>query len=126
MNNDNDEGKVEIGSGQGRDWSELKQECLIDILSRLSMEDRWTGPMLVCKPWMNACDDPWLNSVFDLETWFESSRSSSRKLTHFSGVLWIEAKEVSRRFASGTVQMYLCLTLLRDVLIWRFYDLRAA
>uniref|UniRef100_A0A1J3JEG5 Putative F-box/LRR-repeat protein 19 n=1 Tax=Noccaea caerulescens TaxID=107243 RepID=A0A1J3JEG5_NOCCA len=77
MNNDNDEGKVEIGSGQGRDWSELKQECLIDILSRLSMEDRWTGPMLVCKPWMNACDDPWLNSVFDLETWFESSRISN-------------------------------------------------
>lgn len=69
--NDKSEGKKEvIGSGLGRDWSELNREYLIDILSRLSLEERWSGPMLVCKPWMYACDDPSLNSVFDLYTWF--------------------------------------------------------
>ncbi|KAH0867128.1 hypothetical protein HID58_074150, partial [Brassica napus] len=61
--NDKSEGKKEvIGSGLGRDWSELNREYLIDILSRLSLEERWSGPMLVCKPWMYACDDPSLNS----------------------------------------------------------------
>ncbi|KAF8089221.1 hypothetical protein N665_0513s0015, partial [Sinapis alba] len=58
-------------------WSELNRECLIDIVSRLSLEERCRGPMLVCKPWMYACDDPSLNSVFDLETWFKSSRMSN-------------------------------------------------
>ena len=76
--NDNNEGNKEaIGSGLLRDWSELNKECLIDIVSRLSMEERWRGPMLVCKPWMYACDDPSLNSVFDLDTWFEGSRISN-------------------------------------------------
>uniref|UniRef100_A0A0D3D2V7 F-box domain-containing protein n=1 Tax=Brassica oleracea var. oleracea TaxID=109376 RepID=A0A0D3D2V7_BRAOL len=76
--NDKSEGKKEvIGSGLGRDWSELNREYLIDILSRLSLEERWSGPMLVCKPWMYACDDPSLNSVFDLYTWFEGSRISN-------------------------------------------------
>ncbi|KAG2266856.1 hypothetical protein Bca52824_073935 [Brassica carinata] len=76
--NDKSEGKKEvIGSGLGRDWSELNREYLIDILSRLSLEERWSGPMLVCKPWMYACDDPSLNSVFDLYTWFERSRISN-------------------------------------------------
>ena len=39
------------------DWAELTHECLINIISRLTFEDRWTGPMLVCKPWLNACKD---------------------------------------------------------------------
>ncbi|CAF2156974.1 BnaA07g01580D [Brassica napus] len=77
MNDDNEGNKEAIGSGLLRDWSELNKECLIDIVSRLSMEERWRGPMLVCKPWMYACDDPSLNSVFDLDTWFEGSRISN-------------------------------------------------
>ncbi|XP_010467717.1 PREDICTED: putative F-box/LRR-repeat protein 19 [Camelina sativa] len=78
MNDKDDEGKIEeMGSGLGCDWAELNKECLIDIFTRLSLENRWIGPMLVCKPWMDACDDPSLNSVFDLETWFESNRRSN-------------------------------------------------
>lgn len=77
MNDKNEGKKEEIGSGLSRDWSELNRECLIDIVSRLSLEERWSGPMLVCKPWMYACDDPSLNSVFDLDNWFEGSRISN-------------------------------------------------
>ncbi|MFQ6667178.1 hypothetical protein Gotur_033283 [Gossypium turneri] len=60
------------------DWAELTHECLLNILSRLTLEHRWTGPMFVCKPWFNACKDPSLNSVFDLETRFDSSSESTR------------------------------------------------
>ncbi|CAA7021669.1 unnamed protein product [Microthlaspi erraticum] len=31
------------------------------------MEERSTGPMLVCKTWMNVCQDPSFNLVFDLD-----------------------------------------------------------
>ncbi|XP_010412526.1 PREDICTED: putative F-box/LRR-repeat protein 19 [Camelina sativa] len=58
------------------DWTELTWECLIDIFSRLSMEQRWNAPMLVCKTWMDVCNDPLLNSIFDLETWFLTSTDS--------------------------------------------------
>ncbi|PPS04213.1 hypothetical protein GOBAR_AA16457 [Gossypium barbadense] len=60
------------------DWAELTHECLLNILSRFTFEQRWTGPMFVCKPWLNACKDPSLNSVFDLETRFDSSSESTR------------------------------------------------
>ncbi|TYH69483.1 hypothetical protein ES332_D05G059200v1 [Gossypium tomentosum] len=60
------------------DWAELTHECLLNILSRLTFEHRWSGPMLVCKPWFNAGKDPSLNSVFDLETRFDSSSESTR------------------------------------------------
>ncbi|KAL2502449.1 F-box protein SKIP1 [Forsythia ovata] len=55
------------------DWAELTRECLINILSRLSLEDRWLRAMWVCKAWLQACKDPYLNSVFDLETHFKSA-----------------------------------------------------
>nr|VDD40710.1 unnamed protein product [Brassica oleracea] len=61
-----------MGWELGPDWTELTQECLLDIFSRLSLEERWTGPMFVCKTWMNGCQDPSLNLVFDLETKFQS------------------------------------------------------
>ncbi|XP_030523467.2 F-box protein SKIP1-like [Rhodamnia argentea] len=60
-------------SGSYRDWAELTHDCLTNVLSRLTMEQLWTGPMLVCKPWLRACKDPCLHSTFDLETRFESS-----------------------------------------------------
>ncbi|CAA2989591.1 F-box SKIP1-like [Olea europaea subsp. europaea] len=53
-------------------WAELTRECLINILSRLSLEDRWMGAMLVCKAWLQVCIDPCLSSVFDLATHFDS------------------------------------------------------
>ncbi|CAA3019368.1 F-box SKIP1-like [Olea europaea subsp. europaea] len=55
-----------------RDWAGLISECLRNILSRLSLEDRWLGAMLVCKAWLQECKDPNLNSVLDLETNFDS------------------------------------------------------
>ncbi|EOA25402.1 hypothetical protein CARUB_v10018734mg [Capsella rubella] len=67
------------GSKLVQDWTELTWDCLINIFSRLSMEERWNGPMLVCKTWMNLCNDPLLNSVFDLETWFLSSTETCNR-----------------------------------------------
>jgi len=61
-----------MGSGLGPDWTELTRECLLNIFSRLSMQERWNGPMLVCKTLMNVCQDPSLNTIFDLETQFLS------------------------------------------------------
>lgn len=60
----------------GSDWTELTRECLIDIFSRLSIGKRWNGPMLVCKAWMNVCQDPSLNTVLDFEAEFLSSTES--------------------------------------------------
>uniref|UniRef100_A0A7C9B118 F-box domain-containing protein n=1 Tax=Opuntia streptacantha TaxID=393608 RepID=A0A7C9B118_OPUST len=60
------------------DWAELTQECLVNILSRLPLEDRWKGTMFVCKPWMQACRDPSLNTILDLEPYFDSTTESTR------------------------------------------------
>lgn len=62
----------------GADWSELTHECLINILSRLSLEDRWRRVMRVCKSWHLACKDPCLNSLLDLESYFHSLRELPR------------------------------------------------
>ncbi|CAH8355677.1 unnamed protein product [Eruca vesicaria subsp. sativa] len=59
------------------DWTELTRDCLIDIFSRLSMGKRWNGPMLVCKKWMNVCQDTSLNTVLDLEAEFLSSTDTT-------------------------------------------------
>nr|XP_016483901.1 PREDICTED: putative F-box/LRR-repeat protein 19 [Nicotiana tabacum] len=66
----------------GHDWSELTQLCLVDIVSRLSIEDRWHGYMLVCKAWFEVCKDPTLNSVIDLEDQFDSATELSPYCTH--------------------------------------------
>ncbi|KAJ4873071.1 putative F-box/LRR-repeat protein 19 [Raphanus sativus] len=65
-----------MGSTLRPDWSELTPECLLAIFSRLSMGQRWNGPMLVCKTWMKLCQDPSLNTVLDLEAEFLSSPDS--------------------------------------------------
>lgn len=57
-------------------WADLTHECLLNILTRLTVEDRWRGIMLVCKSWLQASKDPSLHSVFDLESSFESSFES--------------------------------------------------
>lgn len=77
MEGNDDGGRKEIGSGLIPNWNELPRGCLLEILIRLSMEQRWLGPMFVCKKWMYACQDLSLNSVFDLETWFLSTPESS-------------------------------------------------
>lgn len=64
------------GRTTGPDWSDLTPECLINILSRLTLEDRWRGAMLVCKPWLQANREPCLNSVFDLQSHFDSTTES--------------------------------------------------
>ncbi|CAA2984610.1 Hypothetical predicted protein [Olea europaea subsp. europaea] len=47
-------------------------EWLINFLSRLSLEERWLEALWVCKAWLPVCKDLCLNSVFDLETHFDS------------------------------------------------------
>ncbi|XP_059635730.1 F-box protein SKIP1 [Cornus florida] len=62
--------------GLSSQWTELTRECLINILSRLNLEDRWKGAMFVCKSWLDASTDPCLYSIFDLETHFELATES--------------------------------------------------
>ncbi|PHT42383.1 F-box protein SKIP1 [Capsicum baccatum] len=64
-------------------WAELTQLCLINILSRLSIEDLWRNARFVCKHWFQACKDPKLNSVIDLETHFRESNNESRSNPEF-------------------------------------------
>uniref|UniRef100_A0A2P2KYY9 Uncharacterized protein MANES_14G145200 n=1 Tax=Rhizophora mucronata TaxID=61149 RepID=A0A2P2KYY9_RHIMU len=66
------------GNGVASDWADLTQECLVNILSRLTLEQRWQGPMLVCKSWLSASKDPSLHSTFDLEAQFDSAQESPR------------------------------------------------
>ncbi|XP_054807029.1 F-box protein SKIP1 [Prosopis cineraria] len=54
------------------DWAELTHECLINIFSRLSIDDRWRGVMFVCNSWLRAFKDPSLHSVFNLDSHFDS------------------------------------------------------
>ncbi|KAI3957376.1 hypothetical protein MKW98_003097 [Papaver atlanticum] len=62
---------------RNQNWAKLTYECLTNILSRLSLEERWTGPMFVCKSWIHACKDPCFFSVVDLESIFYSKTESS-------------------------------------------------
>lgn len=59
-------------------WADLTHECLINILSRLSLEDRWRVAMRVCKSWLEACKDPYLNAVLDLDPYFDAVTDSPR------------------------------------------------
>ncbi|KAL8040861.1 hypothetical protein ABFX02_10G127900 [Erythranthe guttata] len=63
---------ADAGSGAA-DWAELTNECLVNIFSRLSFEERWRGAMRVCKAWNQVCQDPCLNSVIDLDYHFDSA-----------------------------------------------------
>ncbi|KAF5749500.1 F-box protein SKIP1 [Tripterygium wilfordii] len=74
---DNEEGG-EGESGLRSDWAEMTHECLTNILSRLTLEDRWKGPMLVCKSWMRAFRDRSLHFSFDLDPQFGSAFESAR------------------------------------------------
>lgn len=66
-----------MGSRVLPDWTELTPECLLDIFSRLSIGQRWNGPMLVCKTWTKLCQEPSLNTLLDLEGEFLSSEDSN-------------------------------------------------
>ncbi|CAN6563924.1 unnamed protein product [Malus baccata var. baccata] len=90
----------------GSDWAELTQECLINILGRLTLKHRWSGPMLVCKPWLQVCKDPCLNSAFDLEPVFDTG-SHSQLNPPFKDAQWW-TPEFERRVDS----------MLRSVVDW--------
>lgn len=70
---DDDSDDILKSTDEMRSWSDLTHECLVVIISRLSMEDRWRGTMFVCKSWMEATKDPSLFSTFDLERLFVSA-----------------------------------------------------
>ncbi|XP_057751663.1 F-box protein SKIP1 [Arachis stenosperma] len=55
----------------GPDWAELTHECLTNIFSRLTIQDRWRGTMLVCKSWLRAFKDPSLHTIFNLDPQFD-------------------------------------------------------
>lgn len=105
------------------DWAELTNECLINVLSRLPLEDRWRGAMRVCKAWNQACKDPCLNSVLDLEKHFDSaaelprfwSAEFERRIDNMLGsvVVWsagclteIRVRHCSDRSLSLVAKMY--------------------
>nr|GEU80198.1 F-box protein SKIP1 [Tanacetum cinerariifolium] len=60
-------------------WSDLTHEILLNILTRLTIEDKWRGTMFVCKSWFHATKDPSLHAVLDLEPSFEARPSESAK-----------------------------------------------
>ncbi|CAH8358743.1 unnamed protein product [Eruca vesicaria subsp. sativa] len=60
------------------DWGGLAPEILTNIISRLTIQERWTGPMFVRKSWLAVCRDPYLWSSFDLEPCFESYPESAQ------------------------------------------------
>ncbi|CAH2069585.1 unnamed protein product [Thlaspi arvense] len=64
--------------GDGSDWGGLPPEILTNIISRLTIQERWKGPMFVRKLWLTVCRDPYLWSSFDLEQWFESNPESTQ------------------------------------------------
>nr|AFK42494.1 unknown [Lotus japonicus] len=68
----------EVEEGSDSEWSELTRECLINILSRLTVDDLWRGTMLVCKSWFSAFKEPSLHSVFNLDPLFDSPRELPR------------------------------------------------
>lgn len=59
-----------------RDWSDLTPVLLVNVFRRLSVQDRWTGPMLACRSWLEAARDPSLFSSFDLEPYFVAADSA--------------------------------------------------
>ncbi|XP_049359794.1 F-box protein SKIP1 [Solanum verrucosum] len=91
-------------SVQIHNWAELTQLCLVNILSHLSIEDRWRGAMFVCRSWLQACKDPNLNSVIDLEAQFIQSVSESSS--------WTTTRYWNREFESKIDSM------VRSVVIW--------
>ncbi|MED6107338.1 hypothetical protein PIB30_012987 [Stylosanthes scabra] len=68
MEGDAEEQSSESG---GADWAELTHECLTNIFSRLTFQDRWRGTMLVCKSWLRAFKDPSLHTIFNLDPQFD-------------------------------------------------------
>ncbi|KAJ8641194.1 hypothetical protein MRB53_017888 [Persea americana] len=68
----NDSSSLKSMAGM-RSWSDMTHECLVVIISRLSIEDRWKGTMLVCKSWMDASRDASLFTTFDLDHFFLSA-----------------------------------------------------
>ncbi|CAK9168868.1 unnamed protein product [Ilex paraguariensis] len=88
-------------------WADLTHECLINILLRLSLEDRWRTAILVCKPWLHAIKDPVLNSVFDLETYFDPDAESPTWWT------WEFEQKIDAMLRSVVVWSDGCLVELR-------------
>ncbi|XP_057760845.1 F-box protein SKIP1-like [Arachis stenosperma] len=63
--------KEQSSESGGPDWAELTHECLTNIFSRLTIQDRWRGTMLVCKSWLRAFKDPSLHTIFNLDPQFD-------------------------------------------------------
>ncbi|CAN0899957.1 F-box protein SKIP1 [Linum grandiflorum] len=76
--NDDDDSKPPQCDVPASDWADLTRECLLNIFSRLSLEDRWRGPMLVCKSWLATSTDSSLHLTFDLAARFDSTPESPR------------------------------------------------
>ncbi|CAL1358701.1 unnamed protein product [Linum trigynum] len=74
MSEPNDGGTTAVAKEEeiAADWADLTRECLLNVLSRLSVEDRWRGAMLVCKSWLAASTDSSLHTAFDLDARFDS------------------------------------------------------
>ncbi|KAI3827555.1 hypothetical protein L1987_01632 [Smallanthus sonchifolius] len=75
----NHRGEETGDSGHYSGWADLTHECLLNILNRLTLEDRWLSTMLVCKSWLHASKDSSVHSVFDLESSFKSRPSESSR-----------------------------------------------
>ncbi|KAH9320895.1 hypothetical protein KI387_015534 [Taxus chinensis] len=57
-------------------WSDLTEEALIDIFSRLDLEERWNSSF-VCKSWFRASHNPFFWQVVDFEKYFARGRDTA-------------------------------------------------
>ncbi|CAM8911361.1 unnamed protein product [Rhodiola kirilowii] len=88
------------------DWTELTHDCLLNVLARLPLRDRWFGAMLVCKTWLRAFKDPSLNRSLDLEPWFEWNPCSPRWLDpEFQRTIDAMVRNVVERSEGGVVKI---------------------
>lgn len=70
------DGGVLAGKG-GNSAEDIPIEALIDIFSRLDLEERWNSASLVCKDWFRAFQDPSFWQIVDFEKYFARKRDTA-------------------------------------------------
>ncbi|GLJ48127.1 hypothetical protein SUGI_1016180 [Cryptomeria japonica] len=66
-----------VESTREGNWSDLTEQALVDIFSRLNLGERWNRASPVCKSWFKASRDPFLWHVVDFEQYFGRTRENA-------------------------------------------------
>jgi len=71
------DGEGVLGEKGRTSADDIPVEALIDIFSRLDLEERWKSASLVCKGWFKAFKDPSFWQVVDFEKYFARKRETA-------------------------------------------------